>query len=154
MIQRVQSIYLFFSMILMVLILFFPIARLIGLENQTFLLNFSGIYKINPDGQELIIGAIPLIIILIAIPVISFVTIYLYKNRIFQIRLTIFNILLMLGSIGLMYYYIRNGKGKLDAEVYYSFPIALPLVSAILTYRAFRGIKKDEEIVRSYDRIR
>ena len=154
MIQRVQSIYLFFSMILMILIFFFPIARLIGGENQTFLLNFSGIYKTNPDGHELIIGAIPLAIILIAIPVISFVTIYLYKNRMLQIRLTIFNILLMLGSAGLMFFYIRHGQGKLDAEVYYSFPIVLPLVSAILTYLAFRGIKKDEELVRSYDRIR
>jgi hypothetical protein len=154
MIQRVQSIYLFLSMVFMSLIFFFPIAKFISWENQAYFLHFSGIYYSDPENHDLIIGIIPMAILLIAIPVLSFITIFLYKKRIFQIRLAIYNILLMLGSIGLMYFYIRLGQGKLKAEVFYSFPIVLPLVSAILTYLAYRGIKKDEELVRSYDRIR
>jgi len=47
-----------------------------------------------------------------------------------------------------------HGQDEINGETFYLYPLAFPVVAAILTFLAFRGVKKDEELVRSYDRIR
>ena len=83
------------------------------------------------------------------------VTIFLYRKRILQIRLSVFNGLLMIGFYGLFIYYMSTiGAG--DEEMNYSLKIALglPLVCLILDYLAIRNIGADEVLVRSLDRLR
>ena len=100
------------------------------------------------------VSAYPLAILLTIILIISLITIFFYKNRIRQIRFCIYNILLMFGSGFLTWYYINNFAKKLECNVYYKLPIVFPLIAIVLTYLAFKRIKKDEELVRSADRIR
>jgi hypothetical protein len=60
----------------------------------------------------------------------------------------------MVGSLVLIYFYRHQGITTLEAEAYFTLFSAFPVISAILTYLGFRGVKKDEELIRSYDRIR
>jgi len=161
MIQRIQSIYLLVVTILMSTMFFYPLAKISSAEHE-YILRFNGLYE-NTNGNFTLYTddpIIPIIALLVIITVISFVSIFLYKKRILQMRLNSFNIIIMLGFVGLSYYYIRNFSGQLNEllneELIVSYEIAFifPFISAILTYLAIRAIGKDEALIRSMDRIR
>ena len=151
MIQRIQSVYLLAAVVLLIMILVLPIATLVNAQSDSFTYLFYGI--VNSEGK-IALQAFPLAGLMVIMPIISLISIFLYKNRILQMRLCIYNILLMIGSIGLIWFYSYQAKNNLFTETIFSFPIVLPVVAAILTYLAFRGIRKDEILVKSIDRIR
>ena len=153
MIQRVQSLYLFFSVLGMALMLIFPIAKLIGPGEISYEYLFYGIVTSGDQG-EVVISAIPLACLLAAIPLVSLTTLFLFRYRILQIRLCVFNILLMIGALILTWYYTYLAGKTLNVEALFSFPAIMPLLAAILSYLAFRGIRRDELLIRSVDRIR
>lgn len=134
------------------LMFFFPVIRFIDPNSNTYELTYIGI--VNIDKGDYIVKAIPLTILLVVIVLLLLIAIFSYKNRILQMRLSVFCILLMIGSIGLIYFYALHGKGKIGGEIFYLYPVIFPVVSVILAFLAFKGVKKDEELVRSYDRIR
>lgn len=153
MLQRIQTIYLFLTLILWGIIIKFPLAEIVDQDNQIYLFVFKGLI-LNSDSEELYVTTYPLIILLAIIMLISLVTIFLYKRRILQMRISFINILLMLGYVGLCYYYIKTFDKQLEGFVHYKVTMILPLISIILTYLAIRAIGKDEALIRSVDRIR
>ncbi len=154
MIQRIQTIYLLIASIFIALMFFFPLAELFTLKSQIYNFDFDGIRILNYKNTKLIYSTFSLIVLLSIILLILLVSIFLYKKRILQMRLCIYNILLMFGLIGLIYYYTNNFSEQLSANIHYSFPTTFPFISIILVYLAFRAIKKDENLIRSLDRIR
>ncbi len=152
MIQRIQSIYLLVASILLGSIFVYPIAELLGADGQLFIFNFNGLSVENEDGMYLL--TIPTVILLVIMVTISFISIFLYKKRVIQMRLNSFNIILMLGYMGLAYYYIQNFSKQLNGIVSYEITAIFPFVAAVLTYLAIRAIGKDEALIRSMDRIR
>jgi uncharacterized membrane protein len=132
------------------LMLVFPIAFMNSdVENYRYLF-----YGVIGDHDQFAVKAIPLATLLIFIPILNLAGIFFYKNRILQMRICIFNILLMLGSMGLIWFYSHQADKTIGVDIYFSFPAVLPLVGAILTYLAFMGIRKDEILIKSADRIR
>ena len=90
------------------------------------------------------------------ISLIALITIFLFKKRILQIRLCIFNALLILGFYGLFAFFAWTVKGDMGVDASFSvkFALAFPVVSLILDYLAIRNIGADEALVRSLDRLR
>lgn len=154
MIQRIQTIYLFLALLLITLVIFFPVTHFFGENGQVYLLQVWGIVEAGEDTNHVVINTIPLLILFLIILLLLLISIFSFKKRTRQLRLSIFTILLMIGSIVLIYFYRRHGMINLHAEAYFTIFAAVPAVSAVLTYLAFRGVKKDEELIRSYDRIR
>lgn len=152
MIQRIQSIYLLVATILLGSVFAYPYAELLSADGQLFIFNFNGLSVENQNGLYLL--TVPPIILLVITTLISFISIFLYKKRILQMRMNAFNILLMIGYLGLNYYYIQNFSKQLDGVVSYQITAIFPFVAAILTYLAIRAIGKDEALIRSMDRIR
>jgi len=152
MIQRIQSIYLLMVTLLMASLFFYPIAELLGADGQLFIFNFDGLSVEGEEGLYLI--TLPPFILLSIIVLIPFVSIFFYKKRILQMRLNFINMILLLGYLGLNYYYIQNFSKQLDGIVSYQITAIFPIISVILTYLAIRAIGKDEALVRSMDRIR
>lgn len=153
MIQRIQTLYLFISFILMLMMYFFPLAEILSSEGQIYTFRFDGLHYI--DHQSVYIQTVPTIILLSVIVAINFTTIFLYKRRITQMRISFFNILLMLGFVGLSYFYVIDFSNHLESQaVTYKLFDAFPFVSAIFSYLAIRAIGKDEALIRSIDRIR
>jgi hypothetical protein len=147
MIQRIQTVFLIISTILLGLLFLMPYAEL-AKDGMIYLFNYSGIsldgaLKYNGYALASLIG-----ILVILHPVI----ILNYKNRTLQIRLLVLSILLMLGLFGLFFFFIHFAIG--DAEVSYKVSIFFPLIAIILDYMAIRAIGKDEALIRSIDRIR
>lgn len=152
MIQRIQSIYLLVATILLASIFAYPIAELLGADGQLFIFKFNGLAVENEEGMYLL--TIPPMILLIIMVAISFLSIFLFKKRVVQMRLNSLNIMFMLGYIGLAYYYIQNFSKQLEGIVSYQITAIFPIVAAVLTYLAIRAIGKDEALIRSMDRIR
>lgn len=156
MIQRIQSIYLLVATILSGSIFLYPFAEILSADGRLFIVKFNGLYENRESMLSLYSSpTVPLIILLVIIVMISFLSIFLYKKRIVQMRLNSFNIILMIGYLGLAYYYVHQVfLRQLDGVVSYEITAIFPFVAAILTYLAIRAIGKDEALIRSMDRIR
>ena len=154
MIQRIQTLYLMVATLLMVLTLIFPVA--------TF----------NVSGEELTIkafsfatssGTLPHLpiymgILLAVATLLPFVTIFLYKRRVLQLRLCGVELALLVGSIAfeVIYCYITYGalESVGDGAMTIGVVAFMPIVAIVLVALAMRGILRDELLVRSLDRIR
>jgi len=155
MIQRIQTLYLFLALVLMVLLLVFPVAEIMGEDKQLFQFKLSGIYEQSGTGSALYMLSWPLLILLLIIQLLYLIAIFLFKRRRLQMRLCIYNILLLAGMTALMYYYLSFTFRETIAEEHsYKLPFVLPVIAIILTYFAFRAIRRDEILIRSIDRIR
>lgn len=85
--------------------------------------------------------------------VISIVAIFLYKNRKLQIRLT--NLGICLALAWYVYYAICAFSAFQELGTFHpKFAVCLPLIAIIFMALARKGIKADEELIRSMDRIR
>ena len=152
MIQRIQTVYLLVVALLSGIVLFFPVADFYSLQNGIFELSYKGL--IGESGVQ-ITSVWTLTLLISVILLLSFVSIFFYKKRILQIRLIVFNIVLMFGYYALLAYWIFKIKSSLgETEISLSLIVSFPLVNIILSYLAIRAIGKDEALVRSLDRLR
>jgi len=155
MIQRIQTLYLFIVTALMVAMAFLPLATVIVDENTLYTLVAFGLKPL--EGGALVSTIWALFAMEAIIALISLVTIFLFRKRILQIRLTVFNILLMIGFYGLFIYLVFNPNYLISGDnisFTYKFALCFPFVSMILSYLAIRNIGADEALVRSLDRLR
>ena len=147
MIQRIQTVYIFISALLIASLMKLKFADL-SVNNEIYTFVAKGIF----NGEELIINGLAILIFIPIIALLHFIVIFLYKKRILQIRILVFSSVLLLGLFGLFFYYTYAGIS--GAKVAFKIPVVFPIVAVILDYLAIRGIGKDEALVRSLNRIR
>ena len=70
-----------------------------------------------------------------------------------QIRLTLFNIILLIGYYVTMIVFVFMLKDE-NSTFVPSWSVCLPLISIILNWLAIRAIGKDEMLVKAYERLR
>lgn len=155
MIQRIQTVYLLLAAVLMSLTLFLPLATIWQGSEEMIVKAWSIEGSVGFDAPlPLYLG-----IILSVATALPFVTIFLYKKRMTQIRLCVSEIVLLLGSaafIALYCYRMCDVLAELMQELNFAlgFAALMPVVAIIPMVLAIRGIAKDEALVRSLDRIR
>ena len=151
MIQRIQSVYLLLVTILLVMTAFMPIGYFIETDNIT-----THIFK--PLGVSLANGEFQstwgLFGILILSAIIAFGTIFLYRNRMLQIRMTIFSSILLVGFYIAFLVFMFVLKEDLNAGFHLKWALSLSVICIILNYLSFRAIYRDEVMVRAADRLR
>ena len=154
MIQRIQTVYLLIAEILLGVLFFVPFAEIAGKEGNIYRFDIQGMSLEGAQKPDIINSSLPVIILLAISMILILATIFLFKNRVLQMKLSLINIFVLLG-LGVLIYYDARSSAKILSGVY-SFTIYLvfPLISAILIYLANRAIRKDELLVRSIDRIR
>lgn len=92
----------------------------------------------------------PFLILSIATLFIAFFTIFMYRHRVFQIRLCIFNMVLLSAfQIWIACIFFTKEGGAV-----YSITAVFPIVCLILTLFALRRIAQDEMVVRASDSLR
>lgn len=161
MIQRIQTLYLFIVAILSFVSLFCTIGRyVVGIDTVASFGNFTfsadGAYKSVESSGPWALG-----ILLIMVVFLSVMSIMLFRKRMRQLRLTIFSCILLIGYIAtyavfawkyqLMLETVNTGS---PVEYQLSFIALFPVLSLILNVLAICGIRKDEALVRSLDRLR
>ena len=151
MIQRVQTLFLLIVVFLSVLMLTGDLIQLTTDGGTIFSISFPGMKN---NAGEVVQRLWPLSVILAMVPLLALIAIFLYKKRSLQMRITILVLLLSLGTLMLGAFYVLMFDRKIDVNIIWKVKVLFPLISAILTWLAYRAILKDELRVRSYDRLR
>ncbi|MGA1976520.1 MAG: DUF4293 domain-containing protein [Bacteroidales bacterium] len=155
MIQRIQTVYLLFGAIASCLLFGGNYLMFIDETGRETLIKFSGIYQQAGNGMvELIKNFLPVTAIIALIPLLALIAIFFFKNRKLQIRITYSLIFLEIVLILLTLVYVVSFTSRHSYSIKPGFIIIMPLISLILFLLACRSIKKDDELVKSYDRLR
>lgn len=150
MIQRIQSVYLLLITVLAVVALCMPMGRF--LQDGVLTAELYNLYLMPANG-EAVYAPWALFALLLLVAISSFGCIFLFKKRMLQVRIIIFNALLLVGyyiAYGVFVYILGKAWGGFALE----WTAGLPAIALILDYLAFRAVMKDEMIVRSLDRLR
>jgi glucan phosphoethanolaminetransferase (alkaline phosphatase superfamily) len=82
--------------------------------------------------------------------------IFQFRNRGKQLMLGSINLLLVVGTLGAMFYFSNKGEQLLNLKLegQYQMGFYLPTLALLLNLLANRFIRRDEQLVRSADRLR
>ncbi|MDQ3073642.1 MAG: DUF4293 domain-containing protein [Bacteroidota bacterium] len=159
MIQRIQSLYLLCVVIIHAALNFVPLWEGSGPNGQNVIVDIQNVRHFHDNSQEMaftqesmwLTGLNWLIVIL------GIITIFLYKKRLRQLRLSRLLAVASSGFIALQFYIIEMAKSLFTSgidESSYEFGAFLPIAGLILIVLAGMAILRDERLVRSADRLR
>lgn len=155
MLQRIQSIYLLFASIVLFALFLFPLAHNIFVDGKLVNVSVTGVYEIVNGQDKQVQPFLPLTIITVIAALIPLVVIFLYKNRKQQVALCYSAILVLIGYSFWMSQTVKKVVGPITLE-YRNMGIGLFLtsLSIILIIFAVKAIQRDENLVKSADRLR
>lgn len=150
MIQRIQSVYLLLTTLMS--FLFLKSGFIAFSDESSAVINFTMTGISGVSGT--LMRVIPITLLLFIIPVLSLITIFLFKTR--RLQLILCKLLLTLVSVFIimLVYYSYTVISRYNAELIPGIRMAVPVIQLILVILAYRGIKKDDNLVKSYDRLR
>jgi hypothetical protein len=152
MLQRRQSLYLFVVFILSILLFTGPLA-FISAGDGGYFLKHSGVFDLSGEKQD--VSTWPLTVMISISVLLSFFTIFSYLKRPRQMRLTLFQMFFNLGLVGVAFYYVKYVMHNFGGDQFvFQWRVVIPPIMLVLLILAFRGIRKDELMVRAYDRVR
>ncbi len=132
MIQRIQTLFLLAASALLFSMFFGVMAS--NVEEKVYFME---------NNQILILNLVTFLL--------SFVTIFFYRYRMIQIRVSIFNSIILLAYQGWLVWLIIKMR---EPGTSFSILSVFPLIAMILVIMAVKYIARDEAIVRSVSRLR
>jgi Na+/citrate or Na+/malate symporter len=157
MIQRIQSVFLLLLALTMLSMLALPLWHKVdGLTHQELTLTAFNFHAV---GMSAPANAGPVFVIAIAALLSAAVAVYeifQFRNRFGQLKLGMVNLLLIVAVFGLQFYFQGKGEVALNPKLEGQFQPAfyLPTLALMLNLLANRFIRRDEQLVRSADRLR
>lgn len=161
MIQRVQSIFLLIAVIIPIVLIFLPLGYL-NSDAAQYVYNSVSLKENIPEGASIVRNYYVAFCFALT-SVLSGVALFSYKNRIRQMNIVSITMIVFLITLALTLWVCPDIIFKkffaVRAENYeFSFNviplIILIVIEAVCLFLANRFIKKDEELVRSADRLR
>lgn len=144
MLQRIQTVWLLCGMACGVLLLYFPVWEIA--PGNTAL----GMENVGAGTHFYLLGFPPVIFVMHAIGIFSF------RKRKRQLRICSINVLLFIIFL-VAAAFILQAENKVAENFHpgdFKFGAMLPFIGIIFNLMAKRGIRKDEELIRSMDRLR
>ena len=163
MIQRIQSVFLLLIAIAMICVLFLPIWSKTDANGQEYVLNAFSLSATTstttPQGTNATVSKTTLAIAVLSIlaALVALYEIFQYKNRLTQMKLGFLNTLVLAAVMGSCFYYVNyvgEAMVKSQARGEYEAGFYLPLLALALNALVNRFIRRDEQLVRSVDRLR
>jgi uncharacterized membrane protein len=147
MLQRIQTLFLLAALVLVGLMSLWPLATIQEVDYTIFGEGFN-------EAQSLL--PFPMSYIGYGIMAFLAITIFLFKDRKRQLLFGRLSYLLLLAYIVVASISLERVISSLAdrSAVSYGISLFLPLLALGLVHLANRGIKRDEELVRSLDRLR
>ncbi|MDR2472975.1 MAG: DUF4293 domain-containing protein [Tannerella sp.] len=163
MIQRIQTVYLLAVAALFTALLFLPLAsmrwQVEDMESMLLLFKVDGLY----DNAAMAYGTFVLFILTGIIILLTFTIIFMYKKRVLQMRMCVYNSLIIIGFVAVVGYHLWSFDKMSGAETEIKVTVseiklsiwsAFPIIALIFNYLAIRKIGTDEALVRSLERLR
>ena len=178
MIQRIQSVYLVVAAVLAVCLFCFPYAEVVvngtlftitachlspavELPSATTVLPFALSFRVNDFSMPSlsVTTMLPLASITVLAIVLCLIALFKYNNRTLQMKTTKVVIYLQIVILVTMIAYFFGlsralGGAEMTFNVNFRLPMVFPVINIILLVLAYRGIKKDDDLVKSADRLR
>jgi hypothetical protein len=152
MIQRIQTIWLLLASITIASLLFVPmVTSTVG--NIEYKVLADGLYQTVDGTAKKLESFLPLLISVIAVSIMAFVNIFNFKNRTTQKRFIMGNVVLIIGLSFWCSVYAKKIPGGLETANY-NIGMFLPVIAIVFCILALRGIKNDEKLLKSSDRLR
>ncbi len=151
MIQRIQSIYLFLAGILVMLMYTFPLAIF---NSNSIIYELLACHIKNPVTGNLLVNVVPMAVLPLLSLFLSFFALVKFKNRIFQMKLGKLNMIVLVALVVVEVIYFLRIESMLEVDGKPGFSAIIPLVSLLLILMANKAIKKDDNLIKSADRIR
>ena len=144
MIQRIQSVYLLLATLISGGLIFVFNLWINELGNKFFVIDsFS-------SGNVMLVTMAMLFFVS---ALISGITIFKFKNRQLQFVLGRMTILINFFLLGILVYFSQNLSGEIQVSEK-GIGLLIPIFTILLVVMANKSIKKDEELVKSVDRLR
>ena len=151
MIQRIQSLYLLIAAIITATLFKLSFLRFITISEE-YIFTYKGLFDTVTEGYfHTNYAGYLLILMVIFFPLL---TIFIFNRRTLQIKFCNYTLIFILLLITELIYYIIRFQGILDAKIKFDIGILIPVISFLLVYLARKNIQKDEDLVKSVDRIR
>ncbi len=157
MIQRIQTLWLIFASLTLLLLFVFPYSHFADQLGIAHILKITGLYK-NAGGQDIIVSSFILqTIVLVLLAIFPLIIIFNYKNRKKQSQFIYLMIVLTLLFSTWLYISSQKaieavnqqlGLGNLDIG-----SLLLP-VCLLFLFLALKGIRHDEKLIKSAERLR
>lgn len=145
MIQRIQSVWLLLAALVNVALFYFCLYSAHEVVNG---IDMTTCLRVNDHYPTMLIALVTIVLPL--------VTIFMFKNRKQQMRMAILAIIINVGFISAVLMRVGNMTSKMPTPVNGSYGVGavLPVIAMIFLFMAIRGIRKDDKLVRSTDRLR
>jgi len=156
MIQRIQTIYLLISAVLMSLTIAFPFVGFIAekgyLDISAFTINDPGLVVFTEASSSILTLGVSIIVI----AVMNLASIFMFTKRSTQIRFVRYAMLLKVAALGVVGYftYLITTNAPIDVNATPRIGALITVLAIIIDWFAIRAIKKDENLIKSVDRIR
>ncbi len=154
--QRIQTLYLAVVVIASITMFFVPLVSFVSdlLYLKLYVYEFR---NLTPDSEIhfSFTTVLPLVLINSLVILLTLYTMLRYKNRILQVKLVRFNLLLsILLIVGIFVLYPNIVMNTADAVSEWETGAFVPIINLLFLFMANRSILKDEKLVRSVDRLR
>lgn len=155
MLQRIQSVWLFLSSVCLLALFLFPYIQVLNPDGSGKAVKISGIYE-NINGQVVQTAPFTLLtIVTVIVALLPLVTIFLYKDRKRQIAMCYLSIVLILGFSFWLVQVAKQTVGETTLALEnYGLGVILPSLAILFIILGLRGIRRDEKLIRSADRLR
>jgi len=145
MIQRIQSVYLLLTSLLSILFLKGSYLTFFDKSGSTINIMVTGLFKSDGISDPEKISDLWILLV---------VGVFLFKMRNIQLKFVKLQIVLILVLFAASAIYTFMVLSKFDTSLDSWYKLLVPASQLILSVLAFKGIKKDDELVKSYDRLR
>jgi ABC-type proline/glycine betaine transport system permease subunit len=158
MIQRVQSIYLFFASLALFALYLVTIANNVYIGGKPTTIKITGLFQDVNGAQQHVTSFVALTAVTAIVALLPLAIIFLYRNRKQQIALGYSAVLVVLGYSFWLAQTVKKSTEAAAGVVLHSdnfgVGLFLPPIAILLLFLAIRAIKKDDALVRSADRLR
>jgi cell division protein FtsW (lipid II flippase) len=152
MIQRIQTVWLFLTSLVLLLLLLIPIVTQQA-NGTDYWIVATGLYQKTNQVSSQMESFTPLLISTIATAIIALANIFNYTNRALQKRLVFLNIVFIVALSFWIYVAAKKIPGGLE-NASYNLGAYFPVLAIIFLALALRGINNDEKLIKSADRLR
>jgi hypothetical protein len=155
MIQRIQSVYLLITTLLSSLLFAGKILIFRNAAGSVTVMNLKLIWESTGNGStDIIRYLVPLSAIIVLIILLSIVAIFFYRRRKIQMKFALVIIILSAALIALLLFVVYSITFKSGLKIIPGIEMSFPILILVFSVLARNGIIKDENLVRSYDRLR
>ena len=133
MIQRIQTVYLLVALLIIESLFFLPLGEVV-VEGHDYVLMFNGFFLLSNGVTEMVQQTISIMILIPIIGLLNLAAMFLFKNRRLQLRITMYNMFLMVGLTAMSAFILYRAFSDYNAVILPNVSMVFPIISAHLIF--------------------